>query len=60
MFEKQQSQVRATLVFESMCPSDGKNDWKIQHGSGVVDKEISVLFVMDTDCELKKKVNNRC
>jgi hypothetical protein len=27
--------------------------------SGVVDKEISVLFIIDTHCEIKK-VNNQC
>jgi len=59
VFEKQPSQVRGTLVFGSTCVSNGKNNWKIPYGSEVVDKEISVLFVIDTDCELKK-VNNQC
>jgi hypothetical protein len=30
----------------------GKKNWKIKQYSGVVDKEISVLLVIDTHCEI--------
>ena len=58
VFEKQPIQVLGTLVFGSTCPSDGKNNWKIQHSLGLVAEEISVLFIIDTDCKLKKV--NQC
>ena len=40
-----------------VCQTRG-GDWKIKRGSGLVDKEFSVLFVIDTNSEIRK-VNNR-
>ena len=37
----------------------GKKNWKIKQDSGVVDKDISVLFVIDIKREIRK-VNNQC
>jgi hypothetical protein len=34
--------------------SNGKKNWKIKQESGVVEKDISVLFAIDTHCEIKR------
>ena len=36
--------------------SNGKENWKIKQDSGVADKDISVLFAIDTHCEIKRKL----
>jgi hypothetical protein len=38
-------------------PDHGKQNWKIKKASGVVEKEISAMFVIDTHCEITK-LNN--
>jgi hypothetical protein len=38
---------------------EGKKNWKTKQDWGVVDKEISVLFVIDTGCEINR-VNYQC
>jgi hypothetical protein len=48
-----------TLSFGLACASDGKKNWKMKRESEVVDKEIAVLFVIDTNCEIRK-VNDQC
>ena len=37
----------------------GKKNWKIKQDSGGVDKDISVLLVMNVNREIRK-VNNQC
>jgi len=37
----------------------GKNKWKIKQDLGVADKDISVVLVINTHCEIKN-VNNQC
>jgi hypothetical protein len=58
MFQKQLTWVPEN-GFGPACTSDGKKNWKITHDSRMVDKEISVLFVTDTHCEIRE-VNNQC
>ena len=36
--------------------SDGKLNWKIKHDSGAGSREISAFFVIDTLCEIIKKL----
>ena len=38
----------------------GGKKLKIKQDLGVADKEISVMFVINTHCEMKKTVNNQC
>ena len=60
VFQKQPSWVRGyTWSRTRVCMSDGKMNWKIKQDSGLVDKDISVLVVIDTNCEIRK-VNNEC
>jgi hypothetical protein len=35
-------------------PDHGKQNWKMKQASGVVEKEISAMFVIDTHCETRK------
>jgi len=58
VFQKQLSWVPENS-FGPVCASDGKKNWKIKQDSRVVDKEIPSLFVVDTNCEIRK-VNNQC
>jgi hypothetical protein len=50
---------RKHLFSDSHVPQTGKKNWKIKQTSGVVGKQISVLFVTDTHCEIGQ-VNERC
>ena len=47
-----QAKFEETRGFGPACASDDKKNWKIKQDSCVVDKEISVVFIIDTHCEI--------
>jgi len=59
VFQKQPSWVWGNTWFCTCVYAKQEKELEDKQESGVVDKEILVLFVIDTHCEIKN-VNNQC
>jgi hypothetical protein len=59
VFQKQPSWVQGNTWFHTRVCGIQEKELEDKQDSGVVDKEISVLFIIVTQCEIKR-VNNQC